>query len=79
MTKNTTASHVSGYRDCRGCREHSVNLHVALIESDFPSRADEIAEPHPDMNIKLTAFIVTQKLNFISYTRVIWKVLIMAI
>ena len=26
MTKNTTASYVSGYRDCRGCREHSVNL-----------------------------------------------------
>ena len=26
MTNNTTASYVSGYRDCRGCREHSVNL-----------------------------------------------------
>ena len=26
MTKNITASYVSGYRDCRGCREHSVNL-----------------------------------------------------
>ena len=26
MTKNITASYVSGYRDCRGCQEHSVNL-----------------------------------------------------
>ena len=32
------------------------------IESGFPSWADEIAEPCPDMNIKVTAFTVTQKL-----------------
>ena len=31
MTKNITASYVSGYCDCRGCREHSVNL--ALLGS----------------------------------------------
>ena len=31
MTKNITASYVSGYRDCRGCREHSVNLALDRI------------------------------------------------
>ena len=35
------------------------NVHV---EADFPSWVDEIAEPRPDMNIKVTAFTVTQKL-----------------
>ena len=33
MTKNTTASYVSGYRDCRGCREQSVNLALSLLIS----------------------------------------------
>ena len=28
---------------------------------DFPSLADEIAEPRPDMNIKVTAFTVSNK------------------
>ena len=28
---------------------------------DFPSLADEIAEPHPDMNIKVAAFTVSEK------------------
>ena len=27
----------------------------------FPSLADEIAEPRPDMNIKVAAFTVSQK------------------
>ena len=27
----------------------------------FPSLADEIAEPHPDMNIKVAAFTVSEK------------------
>ena len=31
------------------------------IEPDFPSLADEIAEPHPDMNIKVAAFTVSEK------------------
>ena len=26
------------------------------IKPDFPSLADEIAEPHPDMNIKVAAY-----------------------
>ena len=28
---------------------------------DFPSLADEIAEPCPDMNIKVAAFTVSEK------------------
>ena len=28
---------------------------------DFPSVVDEIAEPRPDMNIKVTAFTVNEK------------------
>ena len=31
------------------------------IEPDFPSLADEIAEPHPDMNIKVAAFTESEK------------------
>ena len=31
------------------------------IELDFPSLADEIAEPRPDMNIKVAAFTVSEK------------------
>ena len=34
---------------------------LTLIEPDFPSLADEIAEPRPDMNIKLAAFTVSEK------------------
>ena len=32
-----------------------------LIKPDFPSSADEIAEPRPDMNIKVAAFTVSEK------------------
>ena len=35
MTKNTTASYVSCYRDCRGCREHSVNLALRVENHYF--------------------------------------------
>ena len=31
------------------------------IKPDFPSLADEIAEPHTDMNIKVAAFTVSEK------------------
>ena len=31
-------------------------LHQIIIEPDFPSLADEIAEPRSDINIKVTAF-----------------------
>ena len=31
------------------------------MKPNFPSVADEIAEPHPDMNIKVAAFTVSEK------------------
>ena len=31
------------------------------VDPDFPSLADEIAEPRPDMNIKVAAFTVSEK------------------
>ena len=31
------------------------------MKTDFPSLVDEIAEPHPDMNIKVAAFTVSEK------------------
>ena len=31
------------------------------MEPDFPCLADEIAEPRPDMNIKIAAFTVSEK------------------
>ena len=31
------------------------------MKPDFPSLVDEIAEPHPDMNIKVAAFTVSEK------------------
>ena len=36
-------------------------LFTKYIEPDFPSLADEIAEPYPDMNIKVTAFAVSER------------------
>ena len=33
-------------------------------EPDFPSLADEIAEPHPDINIKVTAFTENKKFYY---------------
>ena len=32
-----------------------------INKPDIPSLADEIAEPHPNMNIKVTAFTVSEK------------------
>ena len=31
------------------------------MKPDFPSLADEIVEPRPDMNIKVAAFTVSEK------------------
>ena len=31
------------------------------IKPNFPSLADELAEPRPDMNIKVAAFTVSEK------------------
>ena len=40
-----------------------------LIEPDFPSTADKIDEPRPDMNIKVTAFTVSKKFFYCSNYR----------
>ena len=34
---------------------------LILHQPDFPCLADEIAEPCPDMNIKVTAFTLSKK------------------
>ena len=36
------------------------------IKPDFPFLTNEIAEPRPDINIKVAAFTVTQKLYYTS-------------
>ena len=38
-----------------------LTVHQNIIEPNFPSLADEIAEPRPDMNIKGAAFTVSKK------------------
>ena len=48
-----------------------LTLYQITKKTDFPSLADGIAEPHPDMNIKVAAFTVSEKSsntydNFIS-------------
>ena len=37
-------------------------LYQLKIEPDIPYQTDEIAEPQPDMNIKVAAYTVTQNL-----------------
>ena len=36
-------------------------FHQIINKPDFPCLADEIAEPRPDMNIKVAAFTVSEK------------------
>ena len=36
-------------------------IYQIIIKPDFPSLADEIAEPHPDMNIRVAALTVNEK------------------
>ena len=44
------------------CGQSSLLTHYQIIiKPDFPSLADEIAEPRPDMNIKVAAFTVSEK------------------
>ena len=38
-----------------------LSLYQIINKTYFPSLADEIAEPHPDMNIKVAAFTVSEK------------------
>ena len=39
-------------------------LHQIIIEPDFHCLEDEIAEPRPDINIKVTAFTKSKKLYY---------------
>ena len=43
------------------------------MKPDFPSLADETAEPRPDMNIKVAAFTVSEK-SFYTSGRALSKV-----
>ena len=43
------------------CTRNNLLTLYQLIELDFPSWADKIVEPCPDMNIKVAAFTVIQK------------------
>ena len=45
----------------RLCGPHNLLILHQIIQPDFPSLADEIAEPHLDMNIKVAAFTVSEK------------------
>ena len=38
-----------------------LTLYQIVNKTDFSALADEIAEPHPDMNIKVAAFTVSEK------------------
>ena len=38
-----------------------LTLYEIIDNPDFPYLADKIAEPHPDMNIKVAAFTVSEK------------------
>ena len=38
-----------------------------IINPDFPYLSDEIAEPRPDMNIKVAAFTVSEKSSNTSF------------
>ena len=46
-----------------------VEVYQLYIKPDFPSLADDLAEPRPDMNIKVAAFTVSEKsINTYIYT-----------
>ena len=36
-------------------------LYQIINKPDFPSLADDIAKPHPDMNIKVATFTISEK------------------
>ena len=45
----------------RGSKSLLILYQIIKIKPDFPSIADEIAEPHTDMNIKVAALTVSEK------------------
>ena len=40
---------------------HVCAAQTTYLEPEFPCLADEIAEPRPDMNIKVACFTVSEK------------------
>ena len=38
-----------------------LTLYQIINKPDYPSLADEIAQPHPDINVKVAAFTVSEK------------------
>ena len=46
---------------CLRCSKSIFTLYQIINKPDFPSLAYEIAEPHPDINIKVAAFTVSEK------------------
>ena len=44
-----------------------LTLYQIINKPDFPSIADEIAEPHPDINIGVAAFTVSGKSSNTQY------------
>ena len=40
-----------------------LNFYQIINKPDFPSLGDEIAEPHPDMNIKVASFTRSENLS----------------
>ena len=50
-------THVCGPKSLR-------TLYQIINKPDFPSLANEIAEPHPDVKIKVTAFTESKKFYY---------------
>ena len=48
-----------------------LTLYQIIKKTDFPSSADEIAEPRPDMNIKVAAITVSEKSRNISFLEIL--------
>ena len=59
QTENT--AYKSEYLKRRNQKDITQNTMSHIGFRNFPSLADEIAEPHPDMNIKVAAFTVGEK------------------
>ena len=43
------------------CQKSLLTLYQIINKPDFPCLADEIAEPRPDINIKVAALTVSEK------------------
>ena len=48
-----------------------LTLYQIKKKTDFPSLAEEIAEPRPDMNIKVAAITVSEKSSNISFLEIL--------